>query len=158
MPAAVIRARLRMGALCTHVRLWQSKTTDSPLCPQCRVEGDATHMLLLCPVFRLLRDKCQEQLNALYYPVELSVQLLLGSRRLLPTTARSTMRRHFYASSISNAWSSPRNTSAPCHPSTSSNPFALWFCPRCVTDCYGGNKGGALQVYGSWEWGIMPRD
>ena len=78
MPAAVIRARLRMGALCTHVRLWQSKTTDSPLCPQCRVEGDATHMLLLCPVFRLLRDKCQEQLNALYYPVELSVQLLFG--------------------------------------------------------------------------------
>jgi hypothetical protein len=75
MPAAVIRARLRMGALSTHVRLWQSKTTDSPLCPSCHVEGDTVHMLLFCPVFRLLRDKCKEQLNALYYPVELNMEL-----------------------------------------------------------------------------------
>jgi len=89
MPAAVIRGRIRLGAALSFKRMWQHRTIDSPKCPRCSVSGDTYHLLMVCPRFRVVRSKCKDELKRLYFPVELTMNLIYGMPPPLPTNHHS---------------------------------------------------------------------
>ena len=78
MPAAVIRGRIRLNRELSHQRMWKYGRVESSNCPVCGIWGNIEHILMQCPVFRRQRVECMNELNRLYYPVYLTMDLIRG--------------------------------------------------------------------------------
>jgi hypothetical protein len=90
---AVLRARLRFNRASLEQSLHMRGLAVSPTCfhVDCRragLEDTVDHALLHCPLIRVERERCRNQLAALNPPIALTLQVALGS---LPKPRKSSV-------------------------------------------------------------------
>ena len=77
-PVVCLRARFRLGVALTPQRRFIYSQVSSSLCPRCGVVGTTKHIILHCIHFGEVRARCAVSLAGLYFPVVLTLDLVLG--------------------------------------------------------------------------------
>jgi len=77
-PTLCIRSRICFGVALTPQRHHLYKHTPTPLCSSCGVVGDLDHVLFHCKLYAFARGKCESELQQLYFPVQLTREVIYG--------------------------------------------------------------------------------